>query len=339
MAGSSNFITFFVVSISVCVKQHLCVEYPVGLDCKIMHPVKELSREEFLKYGKLKDVEHLRKAVENILIPRVAGTSGHTRVRNYISGSLHQMGWSVQYDAFYATVHILSNVHFHNVIAKLNPKAKRFLVLTCHYDSQYSKSNTLLGALDAVPCAMLLNMARVLQAALEPFRKTELSLMFIFFDGREPPENRNVDNFPYGACHLANLWREDGTLNKLDILVALDMIGSAGTTFKSSFANTEAWFSRFIALEERWSDANKLGCTNPRRYFETELIRSRDFKRDHMPFLQQNVPILHLTPKIHPPVWHTKEDNGSIIDHDATDDISRIIRLFIMEYLHSGINK
>ncbi|XP_067645910.1 glutaminyl-peptide cyclotransferase-like [Eurosta solidaginis] len=340
MACSLYFITFFVLIISVCVKQYLCVYYPVGLGCQKMYPVKELSKEELLKYGKREAVNHFGDAVKNILIPRVVGKDGHTRVRNYISDSLDQMGWSVEYDAFNAKVRILGKVRFQNIIAKLNPKAKRFLVLTCHYDSRYSKSNTLLGALDAVPCAMLLNMAYVLQDALEPFRRTKLSLMFIFFDGREPPEKGVETDFPYGARHLAKSWEQDGTLNKLHILVVLDMIGLAGTTFHSFFKNTEAWFSRFTALEERLSNASLLyRCRKPKFYFETDPINDHYFEGDHMPFLEQDLPILLLTPKIHPREWHTEEDNKSIIAYGATEDISRIIRLFIMEYLLSGVKK
>ncbi|XP_067647139.1 glutaminyl-peptide cyclotransferase-like [Eurosta solidaginis] len=335
MASSSNFITFFILIISVCVKQHLCVEYPVGLDCKRKHPVYELPEKEFSKYGKLKDVDHLRNAVKNMLITRVVGTGGHTRVREYIRDNLHQMEWSVEYDTFRETVPILKKVQFHNIIAKLNPDAKRFLVLTCHYDSQYFKYNIFVGAIHAVPCAMLLNMAHVLQAALEPFRKTELSLMFIFFDGKESIVAES--NGLYGARNLVNRWTKDGTLNKLDILVTLDKIGSADTTLNSFFANTEAWFSRFIALQGRLSNSKMLGCSNPRRYFETNPIRSHHIEGDHEPFLQQKVPILHLTPKIRPREWHTEEDNGSNIDYFVTEDISRIIRLFIMEYLYSGI--
>ncbi|XP_067646354.1 glutaminyl-peptide cyclotransferase-like isoform X2 [Eurosta solidaginis] len=303
-----------------------------------MHPVIELSREEFLKYGQLADVKHLHNAMQKILIPRVVGTIRHKQVRNYISDNLRKMQWSVEYDTFRKTVPILKKVQFHNIIAKLNPDAKRFLVLTCHYDSKYFKYDKFVGAIDGVPCAMLLNMAHVLQAALEPFRKTELSLMFIFFDGKESIVAES--NGLYGARNLANSWHADGTLKKLDILVDLDLIGSPNSTFYSFFKNTDEWFNRFIALEERLSNAKILyRCINPKRYFGNNPIRSHYQQSDHLPFLKRKVPILHVTPPRVPSVWHRKVDVESNIDHDATEDISRIIRLFIMEYLNSGINK
>ncbi|XP_067647772.1 glutaminyl-peptide cyclotransferase-like [Eurosta solidaginis] len=248
------------------------------------------------------------------------------------------MGWSVEYDTFCATVPILGPVSFHNIIAKLNPNAERFLVPACHYDGKYFADFKFLGATgSAVPCAMLLNMAHVLRAALAPFRNTKLSLMFIFFDGEESTEGVGGPAYSlYGFRHLANLWKADGTLNSLDILVTLDNIGLGDTTFHSLFANTEAWFSRLIALEERWSNAKPR--INPKRYFKTNPI-SHILEGGHIPFLEQNVPILHLSPPYLPRVWHTKDDEGSIIRYVAKNQISRIIRLFTMEYLLSGLKQ
>ncbi|XP_067643419.1 glutaminyl-peptide cyclotransferase-like [Eurosta solidaginis] len=337
MAGSSNFITFFVLSISVCVKQYLCVEYPVG-PCQRMHPVIELSDEKLLEYGELQDVQHLRYAVNEILIPRVVDSDGHTRVGNYIINSLCQMGWYVDADKFYERVPILETVQLHNIIAKLNPVAERFLVLACHYDGKYFANFEFLGATtSAVPCAMLLNMAHVLREKLAQFRNTKLSLMFIFFDGEESTEGVGGPPYSrYGSRQLANRWRAEGILNSLDILVTLDNIGLGDTTFHSFFSNTEAWFSRLVALEERWEHSRSR--VNPRRYFTTNPIY-HILEGSYMPFQQQNVPILHLSPPHLPSVWHTIQDNGSIIRYASTDQISRIVRLFTMEYLLSGVGQ
>ncbi|XP_067643165.1 glutaminyl-peptide cyclotransferase-like [Eurosta solidaginis] len=334
MAGSSNFITFFILSISVCVKQYLCVEYSVGR-CQTPHHVYELSDKELLTYGQLKDEAHLRNAVENILIPRAVGTVGNKRVRDYISDSLRKLHWSVEYYEGQEEVRNLGILHFHNIIAKLNPKADRFLVLTCHYDSKNKEDYV--GAIEGVPCAMLLNMAHVLRKALNPFRKEKkLSLMFIFFDGSEYIQNRYGPEDAFGSRHLATALIGDGTLNAWDILVILDLIGSAGTRFSSFFGNTQAWFSRFMALETRLRNAMKFGCKNPRPYFQPYGIGTHYLLRDSKEFLDWHVPVLHLTPQLSPRVWQTEADVKSNIDFDTTEDISRIIRLFIMEYLHSA---
>lgn len=60
---------------------------------------------------------------------------------------------------------------FSNVIATLNPSAKRRLVLACHRDSKYYSpqwQREFLGATDsAVPCAMMLELAQALDEELK----------------------------------------------------------------------------------------------------------------------------------------------------------------------------
>ncbi|XP_054733602.1 glutaminyl-peptide cyclotransferase isoform X1 [Anastrepha obliqua] len=316
------------------------------LDELTRYRVEELPEDKFLAFSTLSDVPHLREAVKNILVPRVVGTPGHTAVRKYITNSLRTLNWSVEYDKFHETVPILGKIHFHNIIAKLNPDAERYLVLACHYDSKYFEDFEFLGATDsAVPCAMLLNIAHVLQTQLEPFRQSKLSLMFIFFDGEEAIKEWGPHDSIYGARHLAKRWQEDGTINSLDMLVLLDLIGSADPAFYNFFANTEAWYSRLVLLEERLSNINMLdryisnGVSRqyPNRYFQPNTLRSSFVEDDHIPFLKRDVPILHLITIPFPTVWHTIHDNESIIDYTATENILRIIRLFVVEYLLNAI--
>lgn len=64
---------------------------------------------------------------------------------------------------------------FNNIIATLNPSAKRRLVLACHYDSKYYPpqwhGREFLGATDsAVPCAMMLELVRALDQELKTLK-------------------------------------------------------------------------------------------------------------------------------------------------------------------------
>ena len=62
---------------------------------------------------------------------------------------------------------------FANVIATHNPDAARRLTLACHFDSKLFKAFEFVAATDsAVPCAMLLDLARVLTTSLD---KTKVS--------------------------------------------------------------------------------------------------------------------------------------------------------------------
>ena len=85
-----------------------------------------------------------------------------------------EAGWVVEEDAFQS--HTLYGYRtFSNIIGTLNPLAKRHLVLACHYDSKYFPpqfdGEVFVGATDsAVPCAMMLELARALDRQLHSLK-------------------------------------------------------------------------------------------------------------------------------------------------------------------------
>lgn len=87
--------------------------------------------------------------------------------------------FDVELDSFWEQVPILGNITFTNVVGRLNPNAKRFLALACHYDSKYFPGETFYGATDsAVPCAMMLNVVRTLKPVLDQIKtNNNISLM------------------------------------------------------------------------------------------------------------------------------------------------------------------
>ncbi|XP_034104428.1 glutaminyl-peptide cyclotransferase isoform X1 [Drosophila albomicans] len=310
-------------------------------DVTVYNP-SQLSDVQFLEYSNLSDGQHLREAVQNILIPRVVGTANHSIVRQYIVNSLRDLKWHVELNSFHDKAPIVGQLHFHNIIATLNPQAERYLVLACHYDSKYIPDVEFVGAIDsAVPCAMLLNLAKVLEEQLRPLQTAKLSLMLLFFDGEEAFEEWGPNDSIYGARHLAKLWEKQGKLDRIDMLVLLDLLGAPDPAFYSFFGNTELWFMRLADLEQRLAEKSLLeryvnsGVNNwdPTRYFQPQALRSGLVEDDHIPFLRRNVPVVHLIPMPFPSVWHTQHDNESVIDYATTNNLALIIRLFTLEYL------
>ncbi|KAL9904344.1 glutaminyl-peptide cyclotransferase-like isoform 2-T2 [Glossina fuscipes fuscipes] len=284
---------------------------------------EELSDDDFYTINLLSDVPHLKEAVKQILLPRVVGTKGHKKVRQYIIKSLCDLQWSVELHKFHDKVPILGQLEFQNIIATLNPKAERYLILSCHYDSKYMGDLQFLGATDAaVPCAMLLNLAKVLKTNLAAFQNTPLSLMLIFFDGEEAFEEWLPEDSLYGSRRLARKWETEGFLDKIDI-------------------NTESFYSQLLSLERRLAKTGfstySSNQVQPHRYFQAQTLRSASLQDDHTPFLKRGVPILHIIPLPFPSFWHTVEDNESVIDYVTTENLARIVRLFTMQYLFSGI--
>ena len=72
-------------------------------------------------------------------------------------------------------------LQFENVIAKLNPNARRYLALACHYDSKYTRERNFIGATDsAVPCAQMINLAKVMKNHLDSVKNVSNRFVKIF---------------------------------------------------------------------------------------------------------------------------------------------------------------
>lgn len=91
-----------------------------------------------------------------------------------------QAEWVVEVDTFLSQTPYGSR-SFSNIISTLNPEAKRHLVLACHYDSKYLPqwgNRVFVGATDsAVPCAMMLELARALDKRLRSLKVTAFCLL------------------------------------------------------------------------------------------------------------------------------------------------------------------
>lgn len=83
----------------------------------------------------------------------------------FIKKQFEDLNWTVTLDEFDDDTP-LGMKRFTNIIATLNPNAKRRLILAAHYDSKYfpedGSGRFFLAATDsAIPCAMLIEIARV----------------------------------------------------------------------------------------------------------------------------------------------------------------------------------
>lgn len=91
-----------------------------------------------------------------------------------------QAEWVVEVDTFLSRTPY-GYRSFSNIISTLNPGAKRHLVLACHYDSKYFPrwdSRVFVGATDsAVPCAMMLELARALDKKLQSLKVSAFFLL------------------------------------------------------------------------------------------------------------------------------------------------------------------
>ncbi|XP_015509165.2 glutaminyl-peptide cyclotransferase [Neodiprion lecontei] len=314
---------------------------------KLHHAPKYFNDENLLRLADMSDVDHINEILDNICIKRVVSTRGHQRVKNYIIKSMENLGWSVETDRFLDKTPNFGKLEFENVISRLNPNASRYLALACHFDSKYTREGDFVGATDsAVPCAQMINLASVMKSYLDDIKRQDISLMFIFFDGEEAFKSWGPTDSIYGARHLAKKWQKtlyppgntEGMteLDRIDVLVLLDLIGAPDPTFYNYFENTEKWYGMLINAERKLAAMRRLekySYENPEQtYFQPYSVRA-NIEDDHIPFLKRGVPVLHLIPSPFPSFWHQSGDNRGNIDMAATENINKILRIFVASYL------
>ena len=279
-------------------------------DMKMFHffNTKKISASRDLSYlaDQLSDEEDFMHHLKRILIPRVPGSRGHRRVREYIVRSMERLGYAVE-EHKASDMTPLGVKDFTNVIATLDPEAPRRMVIACHYDSLMkaldSDSEGFLGATDsAVPCAQMINMANTMRQDLENLksRGPELTLQFIFFDGEEAFVKWSDTDSLYGSRALAEYWgskafQHDGVegnfLDRIDIFVLLDLIGTSDTSFMKLMKSTSNWYDRLVAIE---SDLRRsTNRVSGKMIFMDESQIPSTIEDDHIPFQKRGVPIIN----------------------------------------------
>lgn len=113
-------------------------------------------------------------------------------------------------------------------------------------------------------------------------------------------------------------------------MVLLDLLGAANPAFYSYIPSGHRWFEYAGNIENRLRSANLLVTRNT--FFRKDFVAG-GIEDDHVPFMERNVPILHLIPSPFPSVWHTNGDNKSVLDYSTIDDLNKILRVFVVEYL------
>ncbi|VDN81727.1 unnamed protein product [Brugia pahangi] len=310
------------------------------------------SRSSLEKFCLMNDRQKFRELLEPILVPRIVGTQSHKEVAEHLSRTLSALGFTIEWDLFDEATP-LGMKSFKTLIATHDPSVPRRLVLACHYDSKVLEGKIFIGATDsAVPCAMLLEMARTLGPYLHNRRRRDLTLQLIFFDGEEAFHEWSEMDSLYGSRHLASKWNREYFMNtsqssfefkkeidRIDLFILLDLLGAPNPLlhyfhgFSSKNAFLEMMKIEFCALVCFLEmELKKTGCLHPLQpIFQSRTIYST-IEDDHVPFLNLNVPILHLIPLPFPDVWHKASDNADVLHYETIDNLNSILRVFVARY-------
>ncbi|KAI8691572.1 Peptide hydrolase [Fusarium sp. Ph1] len=310
---------------------------------------------------------HKGKLLAPILIPRVPGTEGQLRTQkhfvDFFTENLPE--WTLEWQNSTSKTPATGNkdVPFANLIFRRDPPWAQKgdvsrLTLAAHYDSKYEPEG-FIGATDsAAPCAMLMHLARSIEAGLKAKWETmqkngddglddAQGIQILFLDGEEAFHEWTNDDSLYGSRSLAEQWEFQfhgststyrTPLDSISLFVLLDLLGEKNPRVPSYFLTTHWAYRAMAALEKRMRELNLLE-TKPKRAFLPEVNKDATrFSRsyiddDHRPFMQRGVEILHIIPTPFPIMWHKMGDDGENLDLPTVRDWARITTAFAVEWM------
>ena len=224
-----------------------------------------------------RDLEELVK-----LGPRPPGSQALEGARAYVSRQLAAAGADVLEDSFVASTPI-GDIPMTNIMGVIQGDCDSVAMVGGHYDTAKLDGVSFVGVNDGgSSAAFLLEMARVLA-----HRKNRLTYWVVFFDGEEALQQWSASDSLYGSRHLVKRLASEGTLNRVQALILVDMVGDRHLNILRE-SNSTPWLSDLV-----FSSARQMGYD---AFFSGGTFPVED---DHLPFLRNGVPavdIIDLTP-------------------------------------------
>ena len=214
--------------------------------------------------------------------PRYLGSPGHAKAEQYIVG--HLEGAQVEQDKFTAQTPE-GPFAMNNIIGKFPGKTTPgkkdgIIVIAGHYDTNYPlRNSSFIGANDGgSDVGLMLEIASQLRA----HPPAGYSVWLLFTDGEEAVVTWTDYDSVYGARHLAQRWKADGTASKIKAFLLLDMIGDKDLDIDRD-SNSTPWLLDVIARAAQ--------RTGQQQHF---FARANTIGDDHIPFAQAGIPVADL---------------------------------------------
>ncbi|MGQ0723011.1 MAG: M28 family peptidase [Candidatus Eiseniibacteriota bacterium] len=260
--------------------------------------------------------------------PRIPGSEGHRRVREYLETELARCADHVHVHRFTAVSPWDSTtVTLENVVAVFGETSSERLLLGAHWDTRPAadhdpdparRGEPVPGANDAASgTAVLLEVARALAA--DPPR---IGVDLVFFDGEDSGVDDRPETFALGSQRFV----ADHPAYRPSLVVILDMVGRRGSRF---LRETNSDLAARPAVTTIWRIARDLGID---AFVDSAGPAMWD---DHIAFLQAGIPAVDVIDPTDP-AWHTTGDLPGNCSAEALDDTGRVVLELIgrMERAH-----
>lgn len=265
---------------------------------------------------------------------RTPGSLGSSQVRDFVINEFKSMtqNWVIELHEFEE-----NGYNFTNMVFSLGANDSNYLALAAHYDSKLSPEGFIGGIDSAAPCGMLLYVSHFLDHVLTNDMQSIDTLLldkftgvkFIFFDGEEAINEWTATDSLYGSRYAAKKWAQEGTLEKMDMLVLLDLLGGEeDITIPNYKANSRVFFKNLLQIEKAYNKEHNL---THRMLRDTSRVRVH-ISDDQEPFLDHGITTLHLIPYPFPSTWHTINDNFSNLNEKNIHKWCVLMCEFVFKY-------
>lgn len=242
--------------------------------------------------------------------PRIPGTPGHDKIREWIMNEVIAAGWQFETQASETMGHMI-----YNLIAK-NSQQPPQIIIGAHYDSRIHADNDpdpanhrepVPGANDgASGVAVLLELARSLPSGTVP-------VWLVFFDAED---NGRIESWDWILGS-----REFVKNNPVQprAVVIVDMIGDADLDiYRERNSNVEL-------TDEIWATAKSLG------YGDTFIDEYKhSMLDDHTPFVEAGIPAIDIIDFDYP-YWHTLEDTHDKVSAQSLQTVGETLHTWILQ--------
>lgn len=250
--------------------------------------------------------------------PRIPGTSGHAKCRDFLVKILKQEKARVSRQSFPAILGPdRKSVRASNIIARFHPNKEPRILLCAHWDTRpwadqdpdpLNRQQPLTGANDgASGVAVLLEIAGILSEEEPP-----VGVDIVLFDAEDLGESGSEEGWIQGSTYYANsLSPSDRPL----FGILLDMIGDRDLQiFQESYSRE---YAREV-VERVWETARSLNLPAFKPSVKYSVLD------DHIPFLRVGIPCIDLIDFDYPH-WHTTADTPDKCSPESLAQVGKLL--------------